>query len=93
MALVVEQAGDIVHAAGGLLHVDGVQSAGKISCDINALGADILTITAHKLGGPKGVGALVKARESLIVPPIRPIVKLDSPHRSRISATSGTCRP
>ncbi len=63
----VAEAAAIVHAAGGLLHVDAVQSAGKIPCDIGALGADLLTITAHKIGGPKGVGALIKARESLTV--------------------------
>jgi len=65
----VREAADIVHAAGGLLHVDAVQSAGKIPCDIRALGADLLTISAHKIGGPKGVGALIKARESLVVAP------------------------
>lgn len=49
----------IVHAAGGVLHVDAAQTAGRIDCDIAALGADMLTISSHKLGGPQGAGALV----------------------------------
>src|ERR1051326_940893 len=56
----VAAAAAIVHAAGGLLHADAVQTTGRIPCDIKALGADFLTISAHKLGGPKGVGALVR---------------------------------
>ena len=63
----VAEAARIVHEAGGLLHVDAVQAAGKIPIEINILGADIISISAHKMGGPKGVGAVVKRREDLHV--------------------------
>jgi cysteine desulfurase len=49
----------IVHAAGGLLHVDAVQAFGKVPFDINDMGGDLATISGHKIGGPKGVGALI----------------------------------
>ena len=61
----IAAAADLVHAAGGLLHVDAVQTAGRIPCDIKALKADLVTVSSHKLGGPQGAGALVKAAERL----------------------------
>ncbi len=57
----VAEAAEIVHAAGGLLHVDAIQAFGKIPFDLASVGADLLTLSAHKIGGPKGVGAVVLA--------------------------------
>ena len=56
---------EIVHAAGAVLHVDAVQVAGRIECNINTMCADLLTVSAHKLGAPKGAGALIKASQTL----------------------------
>ncbi|MDQ7812658.1 cysteine desulfurase family protein, partial [Brevundimonas sp.] len=55
----IEAAAKLVREAGGWLHVDAIQTAGKIAVDMRTLDADTLTLSAHKLGGPQGVGALV----------------------------------
>jgi cysteine desulfurase len=66
----VAQAGEIVHAVGGLLHVDAVQAFAKIPFDISMIGADLVTLSAHKIGGPKGVGAMVLAEGVLGFEPL-----------------------
>ena len=66
----IREAADIIHQAGGLLHVDAIQGFGKMPFDINALGADLATLSAHKIGGPKGVGCLILADDVLGLAPV-----------------------
>ncbi|KYK46349.1 cysteine desulfurase [Bradyrhizobium liaoningense] len=66
----VAEAANVVHGAGGLLHVDAIQAMGKIHVDINKIGADLATLSAHKIGGPKGVGALVMAEGIVGLEPV-----------------------
>lgn len=66
----VAEAARLVHAAGGLMVVDAVQAAGRVPLDINALDADFLVVSSHKLGGPQGAGALISRGEVMMPKPL-----------------------
>ena len=61
---------EIVHAAIGILHVDAVQAPGRMALRIDDLGADMLTLSAHKIGGPQGAGALIRRSDLHIAEPL-----------------------
>jgi cysteine desulfurase len=61
----------IAHQAGALFHSDAVQSAGKIPVNVRELGVDLMTLSAHKMYGPKGIGALFVRRGAPVDPMLR----------------------
>jgi cysteine desulfurase len=79
----VVEAAKIVHNAGGLLHSDAVQAAGRMKLDMATIGADMLSLSAHKIGGPKGVGAVV-LKEGVSV---EPLIKGGGQERRRRAGT------
>jgi cysteine desulfurase len=79
----VSEIAAMVHEAGGLLHSDAVQAAGKLPFDLASSDADMISLSAHKFGGPKGVGALV-LREGIAV---EPLIKGGGQERRRRAGT------
>jgi cysteine desulfurase len=58
----------LAHGVGAVFHVDAAQGFGKISIDVEAMGIDLMSITAHKIYGPKGVGALYRRPFTMLTP-------------------------
>jgi len=66
----IAEIAEIVRANGGILVVDAVQAAGRLPLAIEELGADFLILSSHKIGGPKGAGALVARGEVMMPAPL-----------------------
>ena len=64
----IQQIAEIVHHYGAWIHVDGVQILGKIPFSFQVSGIDFLSLSAHKMGGPQGVGALIVKKENTLSP-------------------------
>lgn len=79
----VSEAASMVRAAGGLVHCDAVQALGKIPVNVALLGVDYLALSAHKLGGPQGVGALWHRPGA----PLKPVLTGGGQERSLRSGT------
>ena len=67
----VAEIAEIAHAHGALFHCDAVQAAGKVPLSLPDIGADFMTLSAHKIGGPSGIGALVLAPGVDLTPLLR----------------------
>ena len=79
----VAEAARLARERGALVHCDAVQAAGKVKVDVRALGVDLLTLSAHKLYGPKGIGCLVVRRGT----PMAPLVRGGGQERNRRAGT------
>ena len=77
----IEEIAEIAREEGIVFHSDGVQAAGKIPVDVKQLGVDLYSISAHKIYGPKGMGALY-VRKGTALPPLI----YGGPHESKLRA-------
>src|SRR4051812_18725368 len=81
----VDEIGAVVKEKGAIFHIDAVQGVGKIPFDVNACRADLVSVTAHKMYGPKGIGALYVRRK----PRVRITAQIDGGGHER-GMRSGT---
>lgn len=79
----VREAADIAHESGGLVFVDAAQAVGKVPVNFVMSGADLMAVTAHKFGGPIGVGALIAAPNL----PLHPIMRGGGHEQNRRAGT------
>ena len=84
----IAEAAALCRAHGALLHVDAVQSAGRIGADLAALGAHSLALSSHKMGGPAGAGALLLGSEAAAL--ITPLIRGGGQERGRRGGTHAT---
>jgi cysteine desulfurase len=82
----VEEIGKIAAEAGAFFHIDAVQGAGKVPLDVRRFGCHLLTISAHKMHGPKGVGALFVRRGT----PVESLILGGTHERRQRAGTSNT---
>ncbi len=88
----VRKVADIAHAHNATVHTDAVQAAGRIPVDIAALGVDVLTLSAHKIGGPQGAGAILRATDAWSFSPLLTGGGQEKRHRAgteNVAATAG----
>ena len=82
----VDEVAKLAHAHGALVHCDAVQGAGKLDLAAICRSVDLVTLSAHKMGGPQGVGALI-ARPAV---PLHPILRGGGQERGRRAGTEAT---
>lgn len=83
----IRQLADAAHGAGALFHTDAVQGLGKVCANVEALGVDAASFSAHKVGGPYGVGALYLRRRT----PFEPFILGGGQEGGRRSGTQNVC--
>ena len=79
----VQEIGTMARAAGAVVHTDAVQAFGKVAIDVSSLPVDLLTISGHKIGAPKGIGAIYIRRDT----PLEPLLHGGSQDRGRRPGT------
>ena len=79
----VAEIGALAHAAGAIMHTDAVQAFGKVPIDVSSLPVDLVTISGHKIGAPKGIGAIYIRRGT----PLEPLLHGGSQDRGRRPGT------